>query len=169
MAEFRVSKYNPAKRYPDGSFAIETWTSVSDIGRTFAGRALDSEEYLATEDAYVEALRLFMEKCSVDSLTVADPEWYGDSEASTMLPVAARIESVIPKQGQVLSGQALSNIVRLILREILWCRLEHPSGFFAHFGYDFYMYIGAKELSDPPTVPATVFVEPYTSPYHREA
>ena len=37
--------------------------------------------------------------------------------------------------------EQLAEVIRLILREKFWCRLEAAGGFL-HFGYDYYLYLG---------------------------
>jgi hypothetical protein len=51
--EHRVSKYDPCLR----DQSRPEWTSVSDIGRSFAGAVLTQEEYRRVEDA---ALAFFL-------------------------------------------------------------------------------------------------------------
>jgi len=41
----------------------------------------------------------------------------------------------------------LADVCRLVLREILWCKLESTNGFYIHFGYDYYMYVGSPVSS----------------------
>lgn len=169
MTEFRITKYAPDMRLPDGSFGIETWTSVSDIGRTFQGRVFTSTEYIAIESAYVAAVQLFMDACGVDSLTCNDLELHDNSEGSSRLPPELRLTSEwFPTEGTCVSGRGLDNLVRLALREYLWCRLDGPSGFFVHFGYDFYMYIGTGTVEYSPHISPPLFVEECRSPYHRD-
>jgi hypothetical protein len=43
--------------------------------------------------------------------------------------------------GTVLSLEQVGDVIRQMLREELWCRLEGQSGF-VHIGWDYYMYIG---------------------------
>jgi len=169
MTEFRVTRYDPALRRLDGSFGVETWTSVSDIGRSFENHVLTQEEYLAVEDAYVEAIHLFMDSCNVKTLTLKDLEVNDESEGIVSLPADHRHsnhESYVA--GAQLSGKTLDGAARLTLREQIWCRLEAPGGFFVHFGYDFYMYIGTPGTLGPPGVSSLLFVEEFGSPYHRE-
>ena len=62
------------------------------------------------------------------------------------------INSVKVKSGErifsVLNNSTLDSrdevlkVAKGVLREDFWCKLESES-FFIHFGYDFYMYIGA--------------------------
>ena len=61
----------------------------------------------------------------------------------------------------------LGPVIRSVLREEFWCRLEGPAGYL-HFGWDFYMYVGvpypcpkSQELARG----LGLFVEEYPSPY----
>jgi hypothetical protein len=67
-----------------------------------------------------------------------------------------------------LSGGALGDVCRLVLREILWCKLESENGFYIHFGYDYYMYIGGPAPSENSIAYGRqqgLFVEEMESPY----
>ena len=41
----------------------------------------------------------------------------------------------------------IARVVRLILPEFLWCKLESKTGLYFHFGYDYYMYCGGLDLT----------------------
>lgn len=169
MAEFRITKYDPDMRLPDGSFGIETWTSVSDIGRSFQGRVLTSTEYIAIESAYVAAVQLFMAACNVDALICNNIELHDNQQDTPQLPPEFRLTNErIPAEGTSVSDKDLDDLVRLVLRECLWCRLDGPSGFFVHFGYDLYMYIGTGTVTHAPHVSPPLFIEEFASPYHDE-
>jgi len=61
-------------------------------------------------------------------------------------------------------------VIRLVLREKFWCRLEGPAGFL-HFGWDYYWYAGVPCLcpaSHELAKELRVFVEQSPSPYKRE-
>ena len=59
-------------------------------------------------------------------------------------------------------------IVRAILREVAWCKLE-GAAMYVHFGYDYYMYIGSKrDLTSKELCRLEkegLFVEEFISPY----
>jgi small subunit ribosomal protein S1 len=63
-------------------------------------------------------------------------------------------------------------LVRAMLRETdVWCRLEADSQFFAHDGWDFYLYIGSNqpcEQAADHVHQLGLFVEHQTSPYDPE-
>ncbi|AKU99654.1 hypothetical protein AKJ09_06318 [Labilithrix luteola] len=65
---YRVTKYDPSIRASSGLY--DEWTSVSDVGRSFAGRVVTDADYLAVEDAYVESVRRLMRAASVNELVV---------------------------------------------------------------------------------------------------
>jgi hypothetical protein len=35
MYKYRITKYNPIYRDPEGKYTIEDWTAISDIGKVF--------------------------------------------------------------------------------------------------------------------------------------
>ncbi len=70
MAEYRITKYDPAKREPDGRYLLDEWTMATDVGCSFGGKTLTLEAYLAVEDAYVAAVRQMMEKAGVAELRI---------------------------------------------------------------------------------------------------
>jgi hypothetical protein len=168
--EFRVTKYDPARRLPNGSYGVREWTGVGDVGRPIDGHALTVEGYLSTEDKYVEAVRVFVEAAGVEGLVVRDLERTGVD--LSLLPARLREHSRLWEpyfeEGAVLDGDGLDALVRLALREVLWCRVEGPDGFFVHFGSDFYMYVGGASLAAAPPLVPGIFAEPMRSPYHRE-
>jgi hypothetical protein len=171
MSAFRVTKYNPEFRLLDGSFGPEEWTSVADVGKVFCGRTFTLSDYLVAEDAYVEAVRLFLAESGERCLRVAGLESYGSN--CELLPRAlveeTKKHSSSVKDAQNVRGEDLEWIVRLVLRDAIWCRLEGATGFYVHFGYDYYMYVGSDALgSVAPTMPPGVFAEVFESPHHPE-
>jgi hypothetical protein len=152
--EFRVTKYDPAYRDARDAYTRDEWTAVSDIGRDFAGVVLTEPEYQRVEDAYVAASLAFLREAGVLSLIVAGLE----NSARLPLPFS---------EGSVLSLSDAASVIRQVLREEFWCRLEE-AGAFVHIGYDYHMYVGvtrpcpnaeglARQLG--------LFVEPFRSPY----
>lgn len=143
--------------------------SVSDVGRQMAGRVVELSDYLAVEEAYVETARRFLAQMQVELLRVEGLEVYGgcDSLPEGLGEESKKyLESV--KDGQEVCGENLVQVIRLVLREIVWCRLEGGGGVYVHFGYDYYMYIGSKEKRvSAPSVPSGIFVKICESPCGR--
>jgi hypothetical protein len=155
--EFRVTKYDPAHRDRHGAYTRAEWTSVNDIGRAFGGVVLTEAEYQRVEDAYASAAVGFLREAGIASLAVAGLE----SHAGAPLPFA---------EGSSLGLAEVGVIVRRVLREEFWCRLE-GDGAFVHVGWDYYMYVGV--LRPCPGAEALarqlgLFVEPFRSPYSEQ-
>ncbi len=157
MFGFRVTKYDPALRDARGAYTRDEWTVVSDIGQSFGGVVLTEAEYRRVKDAYATAIVAFLREAEVPSLAVSGLE----NHAAVPLPFAEDSSLGLAEVGEV---------VRSMLREEFWCRLE-AAGAFVHIGWDYYMYVGiprpcpgaeglARQLG--------LFVEPFRSPYCEE-
>jgi hypothetical protein len=155
--EFRVTKYDPAHRDASGAYTRDEWTAVSDIGRTFGGAVLTEAEYRRVEDAYAASASSFLTEAGVTALAVAGL----DHAAAAPLSLA---------DGCLLRPSEAGEVIRRVLREEFWCRLE-GAGAYVHVGWDYYMYVGV-----PCPCPGAValarqlglFVEPFQSPYSEQ-
>jgi hypothetical protein len=70
-------------------------------------------------------------------------------------------------EGSSLGLAEVGEVVRRVLREEFWCRLE-GAGAFVHVGWDYYMYVGAPRPCPGAEALARqlgLFVEPFRSPY----
>ena len=69
-------------------------------------------------------------------------------------------------EGLVLQGADIDHVVRMILRDVIWCKLSGSKGTYIHFGHDLYMYIGSESegvaLGLPPR---GLFYEDFELPY----
>jgi hypothetical protein len=152
--EFRVTKYDPAYRDRRGAYSRDEWTSIGDIGRAFAGVILTEPEYQRVEDAYAETAVAFLREAGVSTLAVAGLE----NRAAAPLSIAECSSLDLAEVGEVM---------RRMLREEFWCRLE-GAGAFVHVGYDYYMYIAVPGPCPNAAALAQklgLFVEPFRSPY----
>ncbi len=129
MNEYRVTKYNPAFRdQHDGHYMKDEWSTFRQIGEWFSGVVFTREEYDRVEDAYVEVALSFLRGSGLSSLKVAGLE----NRQKRTLDFS---------NGEVLSLDRVGEVVRRILREKYWCRLEGNEAFL-HFDWDYYMYVG---------------------------
>ena len=172
MYQWRVTKYNPRFRNRKGYYQIEDWTSVSDIGKTFGGRRLEVEEYLATEECYVSTAMRFLQESGISSLEVKE------LETDVEVPKIVRkigLDKILLQGSQLKEKQRLleteiAHVCRLNLRNLLWCKLEQSNKFFIHFGYDYYMYVGSF-FSCPNSIRygerVNLFIEFMHSPYSQ--
>ena len=154
MLEYRVTKYDPALRDASGAYTRDEWTSVSDIGQSFGGVVLIRDEYHRGENGYVSTALAFLREAGVSTLTVTG------LENSGRVPLAFG-------EGSALPSEQLGEVIRRVLREEFWCRLEGPEAF-VHLGYDYYMYVGVSRpcpASEQLARSLGLFVEPFYSPY----
>jgi len=150
MFEYRVTKYDPARRDPDGRYLLDEWTAFSDVG----GK-VDLAEYEQVERCYIDVALAFLSEAGISTLSVANLE----NPQQVALPFVV---------GAQLQAAELRTAFQLVLREVCWCRFLHPNGAFVHFGYDYYIYVAtphecleAKRLATT----GNLFVEPFHSPY----
>ena len=155
MFEFRVTKYDPARRDAHGAFTGDEWTSFGDVGGSFSGVQLTEEDYRRVESAYMVSAASFMREAGVPTLSVVSLENY----AAATLPFG---------ESTSLGTADLGAVVRRLLRGEFWCRLESVGGFI-HVGRDYYMYVGVQRPCPSAAAEAErlgFFVEPFRSPYH---
>lgn len=169
MFTWRITKYNPDYRDKMGRYLKREWTSFSEIGSSIDGHELTKSEYLAVEDAYVDAIVTFMECIKVTSLKVI-----GLEKGSALKPVqeiySTEMSSLYAtvQNNNVLSIKEVQLLARMVLREDLWCKLESDDRLFVHFGYDFNMYIGCNQKREDAInkiMQSGLFVENHESPY----
>ena len=151
--EYRVTKYNPAFRDHSGAYTKVEWVSFTQIGQTFSSVPLTSDEYERVEEAYVLTALSFLRESGLFSMKVAG------LENSRKQPLDFQNDSILPLD-------RIGEIIRRILREELWCRLESREGFI-HFSWDYYMYVGVPHPC--PTAEARaaelgLYVEEFASP-----
>ncbi|MGH9828230.1 MAG: hypothetical protein ACREDR_33825, partial [Blastocatellia bacterium] len=61
MFEYRVTKYDPAKRDPEGRYLADDWIMYSQVGQVVGGTLLTMDEYLRIETAYINAAAKMLE------------------------------------------------------------------------------------------------------------
>lgn len=162
MYKYRVTKFDPAHRAADGTYQASTWTSVGDIGARFAGSRLTVQAYLSTEDLYIRAIETAFELTSIKRLHLTDLESSGASQPGNLVPLD--LGFLDTPTGDLPARNALT-LARAVLRELVWGKLEGSHGFYVHFGWDYYMYIGGEAPQLRNFSCAGLFVEPFTSPY----
>lgn len=149
--EYRITKYDPAKRI-DGVYTADEWTSISDIGKTFASGTLFYDRYKETENAYIDCCIALLRRSGISKLSVTHPEYY-----------AADIR--FPKC--VSNEKDIRWIIMCCLQEKGWAKLE-STDFFIHFGYDYYLYVGtnlSQSVVNEICKHHGLFCEAFQSPY----
>ena len=154
MNEYRVTKYDPALRDSTGAYTNEEWTMFSDVGRSFRCVVLTESEYKQVEETYVQTALAFLAESGLAELTIKGLE----------NPQKKRLEF---SEGTILSSNRVGDVIRRLLREEFWCRLEGNGGF-VHIGWDYYMYIGVSHPCPSAQSLAGdlgLYVEEFESPY----
>lgn len=177
MYEYRVTKYDPAKRASDGTYLDQQeWTSPGDIGKSANGYTLTPADYLLTEARYVRAILRFFEASGLQHLRVTGlanrdtPEELEDLKRDQPALYEPAFASAQFREDQTVGEAEISLLGKMNLRDILECSMEINGKFFVHFGWDYYMYIGcqAECMSAASGTEADgMYVEPFTSPRRR--
>lgn len=174
MHQYRITKYDPCNRDECGAYLVDDWTCASDIGRKFQGRELTTADYLRMEDNYVRAILRFFDASGLPHLRVTCLEKRSASDNLSQIKAAqpklfdpATANMVLHEDREV-DRNEIELICRMVMRNIIWRKLEFAGQFFVHFGWDFYMYIGT--VSNTAGVAEQIeandlFVEKFTSPH----
>jgi hypothetical protein len=167
---YRITKYNPDFRDEDGAFQGEDRISISDVGKNFSGRILTFEEYLSVENKYISSALHFFNETNLKNLSVVGLEQKQDQKRNVEDVRFSGIdyEKKNLREGVAIDVSNLPQLCRLVLREIIWCRLKSGQDFYIHFGYDYYMYIRTSVWPDSSVNFAKelgLFVEEMESPY----
>lgn len=73
MHSYRLTKFDPRLRLPNGRFDGEDWASINDIGTTFNGVVLTHERYAEVENAHITAVEAFARESGVSRLALREP------------------------------------------------------------------------------------------------
>lgn len=162
-----ATKYDPSKRDSQGYYNIKEFTSASDVGKTFGQYKVTAHDYVIAEDAYVACVRRLLVVSDVDSVYIRELE---DKRAKTIIdPEVDRLRPSmldVIYDGRVVKADDIDKVVRMALREVIWCKLLGEKGVYVNFGYDLYMYIGNDLRSTSlGTPPPGMFYEEIESPY----
>lgn len=170
--KWRVTRYDPALRNRRGHYPVGDWCFFAQVGQVFNGEELTFERYLAWETAYANAAVSFLADASLDALQI---EYLENKNIKNIDAEKYKDISLAPKSlraGMLVTKDTLADVVRLNLREVIWCKLatghRQDCRFYLHFGWDFYMYIGsslpsAKAIQYAESI--GLFVEPKRSPH----
>jgi len=167
MYYWRVTKYNPLYRDDQGRYKEDEWTSIGDIGKSYKGEELTAEKYKVIENVYAEAVVAVMAELKIKTLMVKELEISDYKIYAGISDFKSECFYKTVQDGKAVSIEDIPCMVELILREILWAKLESDN-LCVHFGYDFYMYfIAAKELKESAKNigKSGLFIEDIKSPY----
>lgn len=144
---WRISKYDPELRDAQGHFEGNDWTFFAQVGRSFNGKRLTYEDYVAVENVYVHSIMRFLSDAGLASLQVS-----GLTPPSATFMPSRELQDILLRpedlrNDSVIELDWLADVIRLNLREIDWCKLQEVGRFYLHFGWDYYVYIGSTSPS----------------------
>ena len=149
--QFRISKYNPLFRSEKGNYSIKEWTDFSDIGKQYLGKVFSYDEYIRTEKRYMDTIMEVAHTAKIPDFSIENYE----GKSSRILEKRVSLEAV-------------PSVIKSVLRNEFWCELV-SDGFFVHFGYDYYIYIGCVLSHDVVRKISSkhkLYCEEVTSPYY---
>lgn len=145
-----VTKYlAKARGFVTESRHADDWVDYSDVGKSFPGGVLSFEEYLAVENAYVDAVMAFWSFQKVEEIVVRNLEVHYLGQEINRSEDKLLVEYLItcPWHRKISSFES-KLLVRSVLRNLIFCSLEDMSGTFqVRFGWDYYMYF-VPEIED---------------------
>lgn len=172
MYFYRITKYNPKFRDSQDIYLREEWTSFYDVNNYYGKEKFTIEEYLETEKSYIEAIFMIMSLNEVKCLEVKELESYFTEKE--ILKDDSYLEDedieVFRKvnNNKLIYISNIKSLIKLILRNHLWCKLDNSNRMFIHFGHEYYMYIGSlisiKDIIEKINK-SGLYVEEEQSPY----
>ncbi len=160
--EFRLSKFDPAKRDFTGAFTGQDWVCYSQIGSEIGGRLLTKDEYKRVENAYVETIREMLREAGLQQVGIEKFRRFGKQKHDIK----------VFRKGQKVGLDTLSRLTRLTLQDRVEVGFCVPRKMYLHFGFDFLVYVGLAKPTPAAKAFALengIFLEEMASPYRRRA
>ena len=150
MFEYMITKYDQSQRNEHGAYiGPSAWTSYSDVGETFDGKELTTEECLRVENAYISAAIKLFEKSGLPHLRLTRidaPEWQKEDLRSTGGPLYdSAFEAIEFTEDAIVLPEDMRTVLQMIFRDFASASLEWRDKFYIHIGWDFYMYVGTHK------------------------
>ena len=159
MFRWRITKYDPQYRDKSGAYLKDEWIDYGEIGQTFEGKEFTLDDYLKTEEAYIQAALLFMEDLNVTSLRIS--RLISNSRTRKKVTTDDKIELV---NNTYVNKERIVYIIKLVLRHKVGCKLI-TNDMYIDFGGSSYMYIGSTNRPSDSTIEKIkklgLFVEEY--------
>ncbi|MBI5530527.1 MAG: hypothetical protein HY918_03430 [Candidatus Doudnabacteria bacterium] len=157
MYTYRITKYNPKNRNKNGIYLKDDWTDFSDIGKKINGKIFTLKQYLKVENSYIQTILSFLSGNEILSMRVEKIQNFKK----------IKYRNKVVKKNQVYKLADLKELLKLVLRGLLWCKFKNKNGCYLDFGGDYYVYIGVLKESSESIIFAKkqkLFVEPYIEP-----
>jgi hypothetical protein len=173
MFQYRITKYDKSKRDENGYYIGEDqWTECSDIGRIINGKEVLLGDYLDTETKYIDAALNLFDASDLPHLRLTS---IGTTDHFSGVPLPhnknlkePEFDNIAFMEDHIVQPNEIPTVIKMILRDFGWAKLEFKDAFFIHFGCDFYMYIGT--VKTPKSILEEIeknglFVEERPSPF----
>lgn len=185
--ELRISKYSPINRDQSGVYLLSEWTDSSEVGCSVGGFTIYPEEYFLVENKYITLVVDILGGLECSRLQIDEMEIHfadGAGSIINLLNFRDEVARIVPKEllhntllildefncignEMIVEKKFFSHLLKLIFRNVVWCKLHSSFNTYIHFGYDFYVYIGSdKNLEKRIFIPEGIYVEQFVSPYH---
>lgn len=159
MKTFQISKYNPKYRNKEGGYIKNEWMSVSDINKKFDDGILNSDEYMMVENNYLNALRLIISELQISKLKIVQLQKFDETLIKKpFVSYDEKSEMIFNdvKEGKLLNIDDALRLLRLIIRENIWCYLISDD-ITINVGYDYYLNVSiSKKLNCFKTIEANL-------------
>jgi len=136
-----ITPYNPIYRDEKGVYLNDEIFRACKVGKS-----MELDDYLVLENACIESVKIIMSLTKCSSLSIRYLEKH--SEPLCFFEEEKRILndtyfSLADKQ--FVNNVNLEIVMKLILRESVWCQLVNLSKrLYVRFGYDYYMYFNTR-------------------------
>ena len=141
MNYYRITKYNPKNRNEDGHYLLDEWICPSEVGNDFNGVTFSKEDYFKVETKYIDAVIKLLESQSINNLRIVNlsmnykTQYLVDPENEWL--VEDSFQSIELFEDKSLHIEEIKIIIKMILRNFIWCRLEIDNKFHLTFGWDY--------------------------------
>lgn len=145
MKNYRISKYNPKNRNEYGHYTHKEWICPSEVNSTIDGKLFSPSEYFSVEKRYIDTAIDLIKSQNLDSLRIVGLEmqftdsFYTDEDTQWLLEKDFKTMELY--EDKLVSLDEIPTIIKMNLRNMLYCTLEIDSKFLLRFGYDYYMYM----------------------------
>jgi hypothetical protein len=146
---FRITKYNPIYRDARGYYTKDEWLGFFQVGKKWdenRERILTMDEYQKTENDYIKTALEIKKEANVPTVKLRGVEfkpWTVRARKNLCADRNGKILRELVRTKTVEGNRDFCLIVKAILRDTLWAKLENRTKtFYLHFGWDYYMYLG---------------------------
>jgi len=138
--QYRITKYDPKNRDDQGRYTKDEWIDFGDIGYEFEGKELTLGEYAQIESKYIKAVIFFMECLETDTLQINGLETYTRPGSGELKKVFNQIRNKM-----VIKKDLVPDVIRLILRNYIWCLLVKENQLHIDYAGNFYIFLASKK------------------------